>query len=163
MDALIDMTILLRVLVRTLAIFIFAFALLRMLGKKHLAHMTYLDLLLVISMGSAVGDVMIYDDNTTDLVSSLVALITVAILVKVLSRLSSQSAFFSRLVAGTARVVAVNGKLLHEALKKEELSEAELMTELREKGYESLAATRRVFVEPDGEISIVPKQNKTSD
>lgn len=157
METFIDFDILLRVLVRTVAIFIFAFVLLRMLGKKHLAHLTYLDLLLVISMGSAVGDVMIYDDDTTQLVSALVALLTVALLVKGMSRLSFRSPFVNRLVTGTVRVVAINGNIIHEALKKEELSEEELMTELREKGYESLAETRRVFIEPDGEVSIVPK------
>jgi uncharacterized membrane protein YcaP (DUF421 family) len=147
----------LSVLTRTVGIFVFTLILLRLLGKRHLSHLTYLDLLLVISMGSAVGDVMIYDEGTAQLVSSLVALTTIALLVKLLSRWSAASPAVNRLVTGTARVVVNNGKLLEHELRKEEMTKDELLTLLREKGFDEISDTKRVFIEPDGEVSIVPK------
>jgi len=146
-----------RVFVRTLAIFLFAFLILRLLGRKHLAHLTYLDVLLIIALGSAVGDVMIYDESIVKLLSSMIAISVVAIIVKILNEFSSHSKHLSSLVAGNARLVIEDGKIIPAALAQEDMSDDELMGLLRVRGFEETKDIRKAFLEADGELSVIIK------
>ncbi len=141
--------------VRTLIIFLFAFFVLRMLGKKHLSHFTYLDLLLVIALGSAVGDVMIYDESIAQIFSSAIAIVIVGVIVKILNNFVVGSKLGGQLIEGQARLIIYRGEILDESLKKEGMSKEELMTYLRLKGFEDPSGIRKAFIEPDGEISII--------
>ena len=148
------------VVLRTGAIFLYAFFLLRLLGKKRLAHFGYMDVLLIIAFGSAVGDVMIYRESTTHLFSAMVAITVVAFLVKLLSEVSSRSSVGSRIVEGEARLLIDKGILVDGALAKEDLTLTSLDSYLREKGIDSIKKVRKAFIEPDGEISVIPYKNK---
>ncbi len=143
------------VFVRTILIFFFAFVILRFLGRRHLSHLTYLDLLLVIGLGSAVGDVMIYGENTVHFLASAIAILAVGLSIKVLDELSSRSKRVSFLVTGTARLIIEDGKILSDMLEKEDMTEAELMSLLREKGVSSIGNVKRAYIEIDGEVSII--------
>jgi len=143
------------IVVRTVLIFFFAFAVLRLLGRRHLAHLTYLDLLLVIGLGSAVGDVMIYGEDTAHFIASAIAVLAVGFSVKVLDELSSHSKRVSSIVSGTARLIIENGEILPGVLEKEDMTETELMSILREKGVSSIANIRQAYIEFDGEVSII--------
>lgn len=140
---------------RTIAIFLYAFILLRLSGKRRLAHLTYIDILLIISFGSAVGDVMIYGESTTRFIAAIVALSIVALLVKLFEEFSSHYHGFNLWIEGRARVVIKNGSILYSALEKEDMSPENLMTLLREKGISELKEVKKAFVEPDGELSVV--------
>lgn len=156
----VDFQTIARVLVRTAAIFIFAFFVLRLLGKRHLAHLTYLDLLLVIALGSAVGDVMIYEESTVQLLSSVIGITMVGILVKLFNELSLHNAAANSLIEGTARLVISNGKVIKDALAKENMSQADLVSMMRQKGFTAVAQIQKGFIEPDGELSLVRKRIK---
>jgi len=153
--SLVSISIILNVLIRTLIIFVFAFFVLRLLGKKHLSHLTYLDLLLIISLGSAVGDVMIYTESTVQLFSSMIAITAVGILVKIFNELSSHSKHADYFLTGTARLIIENGEILPNALAQEDMNEEDLMRILREKDYNSIKNIRKAFVEADGEVSVL--------
>lgn len=148
------------VMMRTLIIFFFAFVILRVLGKKQLAHLTYIDLLLVISLGSAVGDVMIYTEDISQMVSSMVAISVVGVFVKIFNESTSHSKKMSNLLVGTARLLINNGKIEKRALADEDMSEDALMSMLRVKGFESVKEVKKAFLESDGELSIVAKKKK---
>src|SRR3989344_6931675 len=143
------------IVVRTVLVFFFAFAVLRFLGRRHLAHLTYLDLLLVIGLGSAVGDVMIYGENTAHFIASAIAILVVGFSVKVLDELSSHSKRVNSIVSGTARLIIENGKILPGVLEKEDMTETELISILREKGVSSIANIKQAYIEFDGEVSII--------
>lgn len=90
------------VLIRTLAIFFFAFLALRLLGRKQLAHLTVIDLLLVIALGSAVGDVMIYDETITQMLSSMIAIGAVAIFVRIIQLFVLMFSVYHNNLAGSS-------------------------------------------------------------
>jgi uncharacterized membrane protein YcaP (DUF421 family) len=144
------------VVVRTTLIFMYAFVLLRLLGKRRLSHFGYIDLLLIIAFGSAVGDVMIYGESTIHLISSMVAITVVSILVKLLNEFSSHSSLGNKLVDGQARLLIDKGLVVEGSLQKEDLDEEKLNSYLREKGIDSVKRVRKAFIEPDGEISVIP-------
>ncbi|MEJ2568666.1 MAG: DUF421 domain-containing protein, partial [candidate division WOR-3 bacterium] len=68
----------LEVVVRTTIIFFVAFIVIRIRGTKQLAQLTLFDILIVIALGSAVGDVMIYPEGIVSLLRSTVAICTLA-------------------------------------------------------------------------------------
>lgn len=143
------------VVLRTMGIFIWAFILLRILGRRRLAHLTYIDLLLVIAFGSAVGDVMIYPESTTRFFVSLIALTAVAVLVRALDELSSRSVLGNHLIDGRARIIIERGKALPAALGAENITEDDLCSLLREKDVDSVEKVKKAFIEPDGELSVI--------
>lgn len=154
---LISIDIVFSTIFRTLIIFLFAFFVLRLLGKRRLSHLTYLDLLLVIALGSAVGDVMIYEESVAKMFASVIAITVVGILIKILNEISSHSKKASFLIAGDARLIIENGKIIKEALSKEDMREEDLMMILREKGFHDIKNIRKAYIEADGELSVMTR------
>ncbi len=148
------------VVLRTTAIFLYAFILLRFLGKRRLAHLNYIDLLLIIAFGSAVGDVMIYDESIARFLTSVIAITVVAAVVKMLNEFSAHSVLVHHAIDGDARMVIHKGEILREALESEDLSEEALLSLLREKGIDSPKKVHVAFIEPDGEISLLPVKKR---
>jgi len=145
------------VVLRTVIIFIFAFFILRLLGKRSLSHFTYLDLLLIVALGSAVGDVMIYEESIAQLFSSIVAISVVGFIVKFLNETTSHFKKVEKLVVGEARLIIKDSKVIKEALSQEDMSESELRAVLRIKGFENYDSIKKAFIESDGEVSIITK------
>ena len=152
------------VIVRTVLIFLYAFILLRLLGRRRLAHLTYIDVLLMISFGSAVGDVMIYGESAVHFFASVVAITIVAILVKMLDEFSSHSQRAQAVIEGRARLLVDEGHVIQKALAKENMSVDNLLSMLRQKDIHELKTLKKVFIETDGELSIVfqGKKNKSA-
>ena len=51
-------------LVRIIVIYVFTIIMLRIAGKRRIAHLSAFDILIIIALGSAVGDVMVYGEGT---------------------------------------------------------------------------------------------------
>lgn len=152
----------LTVLVRSLIIFLFAFMMLRLLGKRQLTQLTFIDLLIIIAFGSAIGDVMIYSEDIVHLISSVAAVGFITLIVIVINSIIARNAAVGRLISGRSAVILRNGKVLHEALAKESMNEEELKEELREKGIHSYSNLREVILEPNGGLSIKRKRKNHS-
>lgn len=142
------------VIARTVAIFLWALVLLRLLGRRRLAHLTYIDLLLIIAFGSAVGDVMIYPESTARFITSIIAITTVAVIVRLLDELSSRFSYANKLIDGTPRLIISQGEIVGDVLNRENLTEADLLSLLREKEVDAIHKVRWAYIEPDGEISV---------
>lgn len=142
------------VVFRTVGIFLWALVLLRILGRKRLSHLTYIDLLLIISFGSAVGDVMIYPESTAKFLTSIVSITVVGIVVKLLDELSSHSGLANRIIDGHSQIVIERGKVVEGVLARENMSEETLLSLLREHGADAIHKVRWAYLEPDGELSV---------
>lgn len=81
----------LEVVIRTTIIFFVAFIIIRIRGKKQLAQLTLFDILIVIALGSAVGDVMIYSEEVVSLLRSITAICTLAILIQLVEFLACRA------------------------------------------------------------------------
>jgi len=83
----IDLTSMYLVMIRTIIVFLFTFLMMRLRGKKQLAQLNVFDIIIIIALGSAVGDVMIYPDSIIPLANALVAIATIIVLVLILENL----------------------------------------------------------------------------
>ncbi len=150
------------VLIRTLIIFTFAFIMLRLLGKRQLSQLTFVDLLIIIALGSAVGDVMIYTENVVKLINSIIAVGFTAMMVMVLNKIILKHPNIGRLIEGRSTILIKKGKILHDALAKESMNEEELWSELRGRGIRRLSDLDKVVLEPTGKLSIWRKRHSVN-
>ena len=67
---------------------------------------------------------------------------------------------FDRLLEGSPRILIHNGKINEETCKSERLSKQDVMRAVRNGGCISIASVHVAFVETNGKISIIAKQNR---
>jgi uncharacterized membrane protein YcaP (DUF421 family) len=62
---------------------------------------------------------------------------------------------FKRMISPRPLPVIDHGKLLHGNMRRESISEEDLVSHLRRRGIERVEDVKRAYVEPDGELSII--------
>ncbi len=145
------------VVVRTAIIFIYTFIILRLTGRHQLAQLTLFDFLIVIALGSAVGDAMIYSESTAKLTYSMVAIAVVALIHLVFIKLSEKSYFIHTLLYGKPILLVKDGKMDEKNLRREDLTVDDLKSLLREQGIGDIKRVRYAYFEPTGKISVIKK------
>ncbi len=160
MIKLINCSQILEVVIRTSIISLAAFILIRTRGSKQLAQLTLLDIIMVIAFGSAVGDVMIYPEETVSLLRSIIAITTLAVLIHLSEYIVCRAPKkFTRIMYSDPTIIIKNGKLIKKNFAKANLTEDQLKSKLREKNLQYYSEAKIVRLEPDGELSIKRKRN----
>jgi uncharacterized membrane protein YcaP (DUF421 family) len=142
----------LEIVLRTIIVYAYALLLLRLLGSRTIGQLSTVEFLLVIALGSAVGDAMFYAD-----VPLLHALVVVTVVVganKVLDVLIAGSSKAERLIDGKPETLIASGILSDKFLHGNEWGRGEVFQQLRRSGIEHLGQVRFAFAEPDGEVTV---------
>ncbi len=141
--------------VRILAIYFFTLFMLRIAGKRRMANLSPFDILIIIALGSAVGDAMVYSESVTPLQNALLAVFVVIMLQIIITKLTEHHKSLSAIIHGQGAEVINRGKILRQSLEDEDLSEDELMELLREKGVGSVSQVRLAVLERSGDLGII--------
>ena len=150
----------LEVVLRTTIIALVAFIVIRIRGRKQLAQLTLFDIIIVIALGSAVGDVMIYPEAVVSLLRSIIAITTLITLIYVFEYMVCRAPKkITRIIYGDSTIIIKNGKLVKKNFEKINLTEDQLRAKLREKNIHYYSEARVVRLEPDGELSVQRKRN----
>ena len=156
----IDWSSIFNVMVRTIIVFLFTFLMMRLRGKKQLAQLNIFDIIIIIALGSAVGDVMIYPEATIPLFNALTGIATIIILVLIVENLLAVApTSVLKLIEGSHEIIVENGKVRFDTLRKVNIHEEELKSKLRAKGIHSYSQLKTAYLEPDGSISIIKKRS----
>ncbi|HLE06310.1 MAG TPA: YetF domain-containing protein [Candidatus Nanoarchaeia archaeon] len=152
------------IVIRTVSIFLFTFIVMRSRGNKQLAQLNLFDIIIIIALGSAVGDVIIYNENYAPLVKSMIGIATLILLVLFIENiLAILPKSWIKVIEGKEEIIVKDGRVDYSALKKVNIHEEELKSKLRLKNIHSYKAIKRAYLEPDGSISIIRKNDVTSD
>jgi uncharacterized membrane protein YcaP (DUF421 family) len=143
---------LLEVVLRTAIVYVYALALLRWLGSRTIGQLSTIEFLLVIALGSAVGDAMFYPD--VPLLHALLVITLVVVANKCLDVLIAKSKRAETAIDGIPEEAVRDGVLCTAFLDSNSLSSSELFQQLREKGIEQLGEVAYAFVETDGVVSV---------
>ncbi len=148
----------LEIIGRTIAVFAVVLAGLRLTGKRELGQMTPFDLVLILLIANAVQNAMVGPDNSLagGLLSASILLIANAFIV----RLRAASPRAERLLEGQPTLLVNDGEFVQAHLRREGLSEEEVLMAMREHGIDDPAEVKLAVLEVDGSISIVPKDTK---
>lgn len=143
---------------KTLALFAILLLVLRMLGKRAHHNLSPMQQMLLIALGSAAGDVMLYPE--VPLGYAAVILLGVSGLTMLLEVASAHSRPVRDYVESRPRVLVRDGKVDWEALRRERTTRRELFAELRIKGARSLSQVDAAILEVTGDLSVFLNERK---
>jgi len=150
-----------RIIVSTLAVYLFIVIAIRLFGKKELAQLSVVDLVFILLISNSVQNAMVGPDST--LSGGLVAASSLFIVNYILKYLQYRFPKFGKIVQGDATMLIYQGKMLKTHMKNVKISEDELMEAVREHGVASVKDVDLAIMEVDGSISVLSSkyQKKT--
>jgi uncharacterized membrane protein YcaP (DUF421 family) len=143
---------LLEIVFRTAVIFVWLLLLLRLTGKRGLAQLSALELVIVIALGSAAGDPLFYPE--VPLLHAMLALALVVGFQRVLARLVVRSERVEAFMEGQPMELVRDGVFSIRVLERANLSREDLFEKLRAQGVLQLGEVRRAYFEQDGSLSV---------
>jgi uncharacterized membrane protein YcaP (DUF421 family) len=147
----------LEVAFRTVFLYLYTLALVRVLGKRGMGELSPFDLVIIVGLGSAVGDPMFYAD--VPLTHGMIVVAVVVALQRILVRLTRKNPTVERLVESAPVLLVADGEVIATAMRDEELSEAELFMYLRMAEIEHLGQVRMAFIEQNGHVTVFRTEN----
>ena len=145
---------LLEILFRIAVIWLWTMILLRWIGGRSLSQLSLVEFLLVIALGSAVGDSIVYPD--VPLLHAMLVILTVVLLDKAVNLAIRRYHTAKTVIDGHPTEVLRDGVVLCSGLRARKLGSLELMELLRLRGVQNLGSVKHVYLEPSGQVSIFP-------
>src|SRR5690606_34737101 len=140
------------IILRTFLMFIIILFFLRLLGKRGVKQLSIFELVVILGLGSAAGDPMIYKE--VGIVNALVAFVVIVICYKLLTVLVFKYKWIENIVEGKEVYIVKKGKFAIEEFEKESVSKDEFFMELRLKGVFHLGQVEYAVLELSGELSV---------
>ena len=137
----------------TAGIYLFLIAALRLGGRRQLAQLSGLDLVVVLLLGSAVETAMIHGDLS--LAAGLVSAATLLVLNRLLTLVFLRIPRLSVLVNGGPILLVHDGTVIEDHLRRVGLTHDDLEAALRSRGFDGTAGVREAVLESDGSITVV--------
>ncbi|MBD0330637.1 MAG: DUF421 domain-containing protein [Thermoleophilia bacterium] len=127
--------------------------LVRLSGKRALSQLNAFDWIVTVAYGSTLATTILSPDVT--LAAGLTALATLSALQYAVTSVASRSKRAARLVKNEPALVVHRGAILRDALRRERLSEEDVLQALRSHGVGSLDEVDSVIIETDGSLAVV--------
>jgi len=138
---------------KSIAVYVFIVAAIRVFGKKEFAQLSVVDVVFILLISNSVQTAMVGDD--TSLSGGLVAALALFAMNYVFKRLSLGSESISKVIDGEPVLLIYNGEVRPNALKEASISLAQLKAVVREHGVEEISDVNLAIFEVDGNISVL--------
>lgn len=142
---------------RAVAIYLLVMVLVRVSGKRAVGQFTPFDLVLLILIGNAVQNGMNGGDNS--LTGAAVLAVSLIVLNYATAFLSARVPRARRLIEGEPVVLARDGRVFRDVLRRELVSKADFNEAMREAGCSEPERIRLAMLETNGHISITLKDD----
>lgn len=142
---------------KTSLIYLFLIVGLRLLGKRELGQMSVYDLVLIVVISNSVQNAMVGSDNS--LVGGLVAALVLLLINRLLTWLMVRNSHLAGWIEGDPVLIVRDGQVLEQPMLKAGVTRDNVLAAMREHGINDLDDVQMAVLEPDGIISIVPKQS----
>jgi uncharacterized membrane protein YcaP (DUF421 family) len=140
---------------QSIAIYVFLVVLLARVGRSLMSGLTHANYLVVALLGSAVETGLYHGSDA--LSAGVVSATTLIAADRVTCWMMNRWPRLRRLLAGGPVVLVHDGRFLHAHLRALRLSEADVRTGMRKRGYDDPQQIHLAVMEPNGEIGVVPK------
>ena len=142
---------------RTLVIGVLAYVLLivflRLSGKRTLSKMNAFDFIVTVALGSTLASILLSRDVT--LVQGGLGLALLIGLQFAVTWSSVRVKWVRKVVTGEPSLLLLRGELLHDTMRRERVTEAEVRSALRNAGLESPEEAAAVVLETDASFSVI--------
>ena len=143
------------IVLRAAIIFLFLWAITRVVGRSTLGELSTFELILFVTMGDLVQQGVTQQDYS--MTAGMLAVGTFALLTIVLSWLNIRSRRTRRLIHGQPVVIFHSGEPRQEAMRQERVSIADFYAAARQQGIERLEDVSLAVLEANGQISFFTK------
>ena len=143
---------LLEVMFRSMVMYIVALAILKLAGRRGIKQLSVFELVIILTLGSAAGDPLFYDD--VGLVPAITVFIMILVLYRLTTSIISRSKAAETWLEGKPVYLIQNGEFSIHEFKKETLAIDEFFSELRSKNVSHLGQIDIALLETNGEISL---------
>ena len=143
---------LLEKILRPIIVYLCLIGFLRLFGKRELAQLNPFDLVVLLSLSNTVQNAIIGDDNS--ITGGIVGAFSLLAINWLLTRLIFNAPKLNDALEGSETVLIRDGLIDKKALKKEALTEAELISVLHKQGFSDLSEVDKCVLEPAGTFYI---------
>ncbi len=138
--------------VRGSVVYLGLFFLLRVL-RREAGSVGVTDLLFIVLIGTAVNNALVSDQKSVT--EGFILVLTLAFWNYLFNWLSHTFPAIEKLLRPRPLRLITEGKMIRSNMRKEMLTEGELMSLLRKKGIEHIEDVKQCHLEPDGELSLI--------
>lgn len=138
---------------KSIAVYAFIVAAIRLFGKKELSQLSVIDLVFILLISNAVQNAMVGSDST--LLGGFAAAGGLFVTNFLLKKLMFNHSFISKFIQGEPLMLIYKGKVKEQSLLKAGLTLDELNAAVREHGVESIEKVDLAVLEVDGNISVL--------
>lgn len=134
------------------------FILTKLMGNREMSQLSVFDYINSITIGSIAAEMATALED--DFKEPLIAMIIYALVIIVISIISNKSLKFRMFVSGRSKILIDKGNLFYDNFKKSKIDLNEFLIQCRTQGYFNIADIETALLEPNGKISILPKETK---
>ena len=155
----VDFDIVLSVILRTLIITTFVFLVIRWMHHKGTGQLSMYELIIIIGLGSAIGEPMIYVQELT-VTQAFAAIIIVVALFKLIDYLVVKSKRFEKFTEEDPTLLVKGGTYIEEGFKKARVTKGEFQAHMRTNGIKDISEVEESYLEITGQISFIKKEKE---
>ena len=153
-------TPLLEIILRGSIMYIALFVMLRIILKRQTGTLGMTDLLLITLLADAAQNGMAGEYKSIS--DGIVLVGTIILWNYAFDWLGYKFEWFSRLIEPPPLPLIQNGRMQHRNMRRELIKEDELMTQLREQGFDDISQVKEAYIESNGRISVIEYKKKPS-
>ena len=143
---------LLEIIFRSTLAYLYCFLLIRVLNGRAVAQMSMTDMVLVIALGSAVGDLTFYED--VPIIHALAAMTVIILVTKFADRAIHNQDFLKSALSNSPILLVRDGVIDMAGASRRDLNTLEVMELLRLHGVRNLGEVEWAFMEAGGQVSV---------
>lgn len=145
------------VLINSVFSFVYLFIISKLLGKKQIAQLEFIDYVVGISLGSIAAEWSTKTDQP--FYNYLIAMTIFFVLAFLVAVIGRKTTLLKRIFKGKPSTLIYEGKIDYKQLKKNNIDVNDLLSMLREKNYFDPSDVAYAIFEPSGKLSVLPKGN----
>ena len=145
-----------QLVVRAVIVYLVLFGLIRLSGKHTLGELSIFDLIVVIVLGSAVRTSLIGNDKS--LQGGLIVVVVLLLLDWISTWISTRFARGDRWLQGRPVLLARDGELFEEVLKRCMIPRSNFVSSMRKHGCRDIQMVGMAILEPNGSITVQKRE-----
>ncbi len=143
-------------IIRAVIVYVFLLVGFRLAGKRELAQLNAMDLVVILLIANTVQNSIIGDDNS--ITGGFLGAATLLLVNYMVVRFLFAHPKFDRVIEGSPTVLMAHGQLDRAAMQRELVTYTELQVAAHRQGFRSLHDVEQAMLEPSGVISFIGKE-----
>ena len=142
------------IVLRSVLMYFLIILVLRFSGKRGVRQLSIFEIAIILSLGSAAGDAMFYEE--VPIIHAVIVFAVIMALYRLTTYLMMKSDAIETVLEGRPIYIVKNGLLIVEDINREKYSYDEFFAEMRQKKIEHLGQVKMALLETDGCLSVIP-------